>query len=459
MDEIIAKNRFGLGINPRDNDSFQNINWFEKQTQIYEAKPKAIKSSPNSKEIVRQYLEVQELKRKNKDNPQVFKKEAKILRDIYVAETNNRLNISVTTNAPFIERMVHFWSNHFAVSADKIEVRALAGAYESEAIRPNVLGNFRDLIRGVVTHPAMLAYLDQIQSIGPNSMAGQRRLKNNPDKEIGLNENLAREIFELHTLGVHGGYSQADVTEFAKALTGFSIANLKRNQFSRASNKVEIGSFVFEPAAHEPGTRTILNKKYSQNGIEQAAAILEDISKHHSTAQNIAIKLARHFAGDNPPQSLINKLKQSFISSNGDLKSIYLTLINAPECWVTNNIKFKTPWEWLVSSLRAMGIDDTSRIDTPTVLENLGQVSWQPKSPKGFDDIEDAWAAPDALLRRAETANLIAKYFDAPLNPNLLAPKLLGNHLSEHTKIAISRAESAQSGIALLLICPEFLRR
>ncbi|MCA0372617.1 MAG: DUF1800 domain-containing protein [Proteobacteria bacterium] len=456
MDEIIAKNRFGLGINPRDNDSFQDMNWFEKQTQIYEAKPTAIKSSPNSKEIVRQYLEVQELKRKNKDNPQIFKKEAKILRDIYLSETNNRLNISVTTNTPFIERLVHFWSNHFAVSADKIEVRALAGAYENEAIRPNVLGNFRDLIRGVVTHPAMLAYLDQIQSIGPNSMAGQRRAKNNPDKEIGLNENLAREIFELHTLGVNGGYTQQDVTEFARALTGFTIANGKRKQFG---NSGEIGNFVFEPLMHEPGSRTIMGKKFNQSGADQGAAILEFAASHPSTAKNIATKLARHFAGDNPPQTLIDKLKQSFISSNGDLKSIYLTLIKAPECWVTNNVKFKTSWEWLVSSLRAMGIDETSRIETPTVLENLGQTSWQPKSPKGFDDIEDAWAAPDALLRRAETANLIAKYFDAPLNPNQLAPKLLGNHLSEHTKIAISRAESIQSGIALLLISPEFLRR
>lgn len=456
MDEIIAKNRFGLGIKPNENDIFQNINWFEKQTQSYEAKPKSLNSSQNSKEIVRQYIEVQELKRKNKDNPQVFKKEQKILRDIYVTEANNRLNISVNTKTPFIDRMVHFWSNHFAVSADKIEVRALAGAYENEAIRPNVLGNFRDLIRGVVTHPAMLAYLDQIQSIGPNSMAGQRRSQNNPDKEIGLNENLAREIFELHTLGVNGGYTQSDVTEFARALTGFTIANGKGRRFS---NNGDIGSFVFEPLMHEPGSRTIMGKKFNQSGADQGAAILEFVASHPSTAKNIATKLARHFAGDNPPQTLIDKLKQSFISSNGDLKSIYLTLINSPECWANNNVKFKTPWEWLVSSLRAMGINDTSRIDTPTVLENLGQAMWQPKSPKGFDDIEDAWAAPDALLRRAETANLIAKYFDAPLNPNQLAPKLLGTHLSEHTRIAISRAESIQSGTALLLISPEFLRR
>lgn len=456
MDEIIAKNRFGLGIKPNENDIFQDMNWFAKQAQSYEAKPKSLNSSQNSKEIVRQYIEVQELKRKNKDNPQVFKKEQKILRDIYVTEANNRLNISVNTKTPFIDRMVHFWSNHFAVSADKIEVRALAGAYENEAIRPNVLGNFRDLIRGVVTHPAMLAYLDQIQSIGPNSMAGQRRSQNNPDKEIGLNENLAREIFELHTLGVNGGYTQSDVTEFARALTGFTIANGKGRRFS---NNGDIGSFVFEPLMHEPGSRTIMGKKFNQSGADQGAAILEFVASHPSTAKNIATKLARHFAGDNPPQTLIDKLKQSFISSNGDLKSIYLTLINAPECWANDNVKFKTPWEWLVSSLRAMGINDTSRIDTPTVLENLGQAMWQPKSPKGFDDIEDAWAAPDALLRRAETANLIAKYFDAPLNPNQLAPKLLGNHLSEHTKIAISRAESIQSGTSLLLISPEFLRR
>ena len=134
---------------------------------------------------------------------------------------------------------------------------------------------------------------------------------------------------------------------------------------------------------HEPGSRTIMGKKFNQSGADQGAAILEFVAGHPSTAKNIATKLARHFAGDNPPQSLIDKLKQSFISSNGDLKSIYLTLINSPECWANNNVKFKTPWEWLVSSLRAMGIEDTSRIDTPTVLENLGQAMWQPKSPKG----------------------------------------------------------------------------
>ena len=172
--------------------------------------------------------------------------------------------------------MVHFWSNHFAVSADKIEVRALAGAYENEAIRPNVLGNFRDLIRGVVTHPAMLAYLDQIQSIGPNSMAGQRRAQNNPDKEIGLNENLAREIFELHTLGVNGGYTQADVTEFARALTGFTIANGKGRRFS---NNGDIGSFVFEPLMHEPGSRTSMGKKFNQSGADPVSYTHLDVYK------------------------------------------------------------------------------------------------------------------------------------------------------------------------------------
>lgn len=459
MDINIAQNRFGLGVNPKE-PSIKNVQeWFLNQPKHFQIRPQILNNSPTSKAIVKEYLELQVKKRQNKDNPEVFKREQKLLRDIYVKEINNRLQIAISSKAPFIERLVHFWSNHFAISADKIEIRALAGAYEYEAIRPNVLGNFRDLIRGVVTHPAMLGYLDQIQSIGPNSIAGQRRQKNNPDKEIGLNENLAREILELHTMGVHGGYSQNDVTEFAKALTGFSVANLKRNQFSRANNQVEVGSFVFEPLAHEPGTRVILGKKYSQNNIEQAAAILEDISKHPSTALNIATKLARHFAGDNPPQSLINKLKQSFIATNGDLKSLYQTLIDAPECWVQNDIKFKTPWEWLVSSLRAMGIEDTMRVDAQTVFQNLGQAIWQPKSPKGFDDIEDAWAAPDALLRRVETANLIAINFDAPFSPNDLAPKLLGAQLSAHTKIAISRAETTQSGIALLLISPEFLRR
>lgn len=459
MDAIIAQNRFGLGINPKDAKPNDSKSWLLNQFSQYIAKPTILNSSHKSNEILHQAFLTNELKRKNPQDPKVKAQEKKLLRDIYFGEIDNRLAIASSTKTPFLERLVHFWANHFAISADKIQVRAIAGAFEIEAIRPNILGNFRDLLVSVVTHPAMMIYLDQPQSIGPNSVAGQRRQKNNPAKEIGINENLAREILELHTLGVNGGYNQEDVTEFAKALTGFSIINLRRDKFGKLPANAQIGDFIFENNAHETGARYIMGKKYTQEGINQPAAILETLASHPSTALNIATKLARHFGGDNPPQSLINKLKQSFIQSNGDLKSIYTTLINAPECQNPLPLKFKSPWEWLISSTRAMAIDDFSRIDAQIVMQNLGQVVWQPKSPKGFDDIEDAWAAPDAILRRVETANLMTINFDPPFAPIELAQKILGNQLSDHTKTIISRAESIQSATALLLISPEFLRR
>lgn len=459
MDNIIAQNRFGLGINPKENKTESLKLWFEKQFYNYEASPTIIASSPKTHEILHEAFLTNELKRKNPQDAKVKAQEKKLLRDLYFKEINNRFVISASTKTPFMERLVHFWANHFAISADKVQVRALAGAYENEAIRPNILGNFRDLLIAIIMHPAMLIYLDQNQSIGPNSIAAQRRKKNNPTKEFGLNENLAREIMELHSLGVNGGYSQNDVTEFAKALTGFSIVNLRYENFGKLPANKKIGDFIFTPIAHEQGTRKIMGKSYSQEGMNQALAIIDDLSNHPATALNIATKLARHFAGDNPPQSLINKLKQSFMQTNGDLKSLYLTLINSPECYVSNQVKFKTPWEWLISASRAMAIDDFDRIDAQIVMQNLGQMIWQPKSPKGFDDTEDSWAAPDAILRRIETANLMTKNFDPPFMPIELAQKILGNQFSEHTKTVISRAESIQSASALLLVSPEFLRR
>src|SRR5689334_19955112 len=225
-----------------------------------------------------------------------------------------RLDAALTANAPFVERLVHFWANHFAVSVDKLPVIGLAGLLEFEAIRPNVLGKFSDILLAVEQHPAMLLYLDQAQSIGPDSRAGQFIAARGKQKR-GLNENLAREILELHTLGVRTGYTQADVTEFARALTGWTVNGLGRGPMQRMLGGGAPGLFTFAKLIHEPGSRQIFGRTYRQDGQAQARAILMDLAVHPATAKHISTKLARHFAGDDPPSAMVDRLTQAYLRS------------------------------------------------------------------------------------------------------------------------------------------------
>ena len=386
------------------------------------------------------------------------------VRDDYIAAVNARTETALTTPTPFVERLVYFWSNHFAVSVQKPAVTDLAGAFEIEAIRPFVLGNFKDMLLAVEKHPAMLLYLDQAKSIGPNSRAAERLAARDPSKKRGLNENLAREILELHTLGVRSGYTQADVTEFARALTGWSVAG----DNAKDKNVVEGASgFVFRPQIHEPGSRTIMGKNYvptnkTSPNQAQAEAVLSDLANSPATARHIATQLAQHFVSDTPPSSLIDKLASTFLSSGGNLSSMYHTLIDAQEAWQPTPAKFKTPWEWLISSLRGLnnqglGRNNLDGINVAQILNELGQPVWKPGSPAGYDDIADTWAAPNALLRRVEMAQRLAAL--SQIDARVLADKLLLGAISPATLTQISRAESATTGLALLLVCPEFLRR
>ena len=229
-------------------------------------------------------------------------------------EATARIGAAVDAEVGFVERLVWFWSNHFCVSAEK--VNAAAGPYEREAIRPHVLGRFADMLEAVESHPAMLFYLDNVESMGPDSIAGINRDK-------GLNENLAREILELHTLGVRGGYSQEDVTSFAKVLTGWTWIPPAEPEHG--------GDFVFARRLHEPGDQIVLGKRYSDGGAEQGRRVLADLARHPATAQHIAQKLACHFVADDPPPTLVAKLAKTFNDTDGDLKEVSKTLLNAEE--------------------------------------------------------------------------------------------------------------------------------
>ena len=472
----IAVNRFGLGTSlTSDIAPTDAKKWLTSQFEQYQIMPNTWANQRKTSEIVADLAQYQmQARNTNSNDKESVKRDfRRDVRDDYLAAVKARAETSLTTTTPFIERLVHFWANHFAISVEKPAVTDLAGAFELEAIRPYVLGNFKDLLFAVEKHPAMLLYLDQVNSIGPNSRAAERLSARDPNKKRGLNENLAREILELHTLGVRSGYTQTDVTEFARALTGWSVAGAGNNKDKNAKDKNSIegaNGFVFRPQIHEPGSRTIMGKTYGisktyyQSDMAQAEAVLADLATAQATAAHIATKLARHFAGDTPPASLVDKLSKAFTSSGGNLSSVYRALIDAPEAWQPAPAKFKTPWEWLISSLRGLGYLNTGKqnlegINPAQILNQLGQPVWKPGSPAGYDDIADTWAGPNALLRRVEIAQRLAAPFGDKLDARTLAEKILAGSISTATKTAIGRSESATTGLALLLVSPEFLRR
>ncbi len=379
-----------------------------------------------------------------------------VARGEYVALVGARANAALTSPAPFVERMVHFWANHFAISIDKLPVIGMGGLLEVEAIRPHVLGSFKDMLFAVETHPAMLLYLDQAQSIGPNSRVGQT-VAARGNRKVGLNENLAREIMELHTLGVRTGYTQADVTEFARAMTGWTVAGITRGPMQRFAEG-QPGAFVFAAPLHEPGARTVMGRRYAEGGEGQARAVLSDLATSPATATHIATKLARHFTGDTPSAALVTRLSDNFLKTGGDLPALYRVLIEAPE--LAAGAKFKTPWDWSISALRAVGTKQVEGQAVAGLMTQLGQPVWKPGSPAGWDDVDASWAGPDALLRRVEAASRIAtRAGGAAFDPRALAAKVLPSGGSATTLTAIGRAESPVEGLALMLVAPEFLRR
>lgn len=455
----IALNRFGLGARPDEDAPADPKAWLIAQFDRYEPRPAAWAALPGTAEIARNLVQ------ERKDIRAAGDADAKLMarkrmhrnfRDIYRRAVNARTACALVTPAPFVERLVYFWANHFAVSVDKGAVKPFAGAFEAEAIRPHVLGRFEDMLLAAERHIAMQLYLDQAQSIGPDSRFAMRVALRHPGKKRGLNENLAREAMELHTIGVRTGYTQADVTEFARALTGWSIGGLGR---AANGDRVPPGGFVFRPALHEPGVRRIMGKAYFQQGEAQALAVFHDLARSEATARHIATKLARHFVADDPPPTLVERLAEAFSHSGGHLPTVYRALVAAPESWAPGTPKFKTPWEWLISALRGIGMRRVDNLRAEPILQQLGEPIWRPGSPAGYDDIAASWAAPDALLRRVEFAGRLSARIGDRVDARARAEKLLPGVVSRHTRSAIAHADSAATALALLLVAPEFQRR
>ncbi|CAN5164329.1 DUF1800 family protein [soil metagenome] len=370
-----------------------------------------------------------------------------------------RTRLGIFTDAAFRERWTLFWANHFTVSAVKLVSANQAGPFEREAIRPHVFGRFEDLLAWSSSHPGMLLYLDQAQSVGPDSMAtmrGGRRdilpiaVKGKGPK--GLNENLAREIMELHTVGLGAGYSQADVTEFARAMTGWSVGG------ERDGGGVS-GKFVFRGQTHEPGSRTVMGKRYPDTGGNQAYSIMKDLAAHPATAHHIAVKLATHFISDDPPASLVKTLEQTFTASGGRLDQVAAALIDAPESWAPQPAKFKTPYDFMVSSWRAVGLAPTLPQQVVQTMTTLGQKPFSAPSPKGWPEEAQSWAAPDAVIKRLAWAQTFAGQVGDRADPIKIAQSCLGARLTPPVMAALVSAESRQEALTVLLMSPEFQRR
>lgn len=369
-----------------------------------------------------------------------------VIQKTFRAEALARLQRAMMVDCGFTERLVVFWSNHFCISASKGELaRMWAGAFEREAIRPHVLGRFADMLKAVEQHPAMLFFLDNQQSLGPDSRAGQNRKR-------GLNENLAREIMELHTLGVGGGYTQEDVTSLARIITGWTFAG-RQGQLGAP------GSFAFNANAHQPGPQQLLGKTYEATGLAQGEAALADIARHPSTANFIATKFVRHFVADDPPQALVARLRDVFIKTDGNLRALATGLVDSDDAWKAPLTKMRSPYDFLVASGRLLARVPEDPGFYLNSLNLLGQPLWTPAGPNGFPDTAAAWAAPEGIKLRLD----IASQMGARLGPNIDPLDLLefaaADAASTETRRTIERAESRQQALALLLMSPELQRR
>ena len=383
----------------------------------------------------------------------------------YAQAVAARMDVAVSTGRPYFERLVRFWGNHFTLSASKPNAFPIAGIFERDVVRPRCTGHFRDMLLASCKHPGMLIYLDNYISVGPNSVIARNPALLPPYlREIlkGLNENLGREILELHTLGVRSGYTQADVTSLARIITGWMVRQREGAERMAGGGGDDASSmFIFRSAAHEPGAQTLLGRTYPQAGLAQGEAAMGDLARHPATAHFIAGKLVRHFVADEPPPAAVERIAGVFRDTEGDLGAVATALVDLPEAWVPDQRKFKPPEDYITSALRAMG--GRVPLTGPQLIALLGRMGQRPfyaPGPDGWADISGEWISPDAVWKRVEWADALAKgVADAKIAPALLAQEALGPTLTPATLHAITLAESPAQGLALFLTAPEFQRR
>lgn len=473
LEAAIAVNRFGLGAMPGEiADIHDPGQWLIAQLGPAD-QPVPLDGQPfrNGATLVKDLQvfrkERREMKRDGDKNLRAFVKQQ---RQVLIGEMASRFQQGFTSRRPFTERLVWFWSNHFTISVQNPAVASLAGAYEREAIRPHIAGKFEDMLLAVATHPAMLVYLNNAQSIGPDSPAGQL-------VQRGLNENFGRELMELYSLGVDGGYAQADVIALAKLLTGWSVdiqpkgagrmGRLLQASFNEPQTFDGASSgFRYFPARHEPGPVTLRGKTYA-DGFAGGRAAIHDLARDPATAKFIATKFARHFVSDTPPQQLVARLERTFRDTQGDLKAMTLTLIEDPSAWDPATEKMRNPVEYVTASYRLLNLPKAGNAEQQIrgamqACRMMGHFPLAAPSPKGWSDISADWSGPDAILSRIEWAQQLGGRLPQNTGPGqiaALADQALGARLSKETRSAVSAAPTGGEALALLMSSPEFQRR
>jgi uncharacterized protein (DUF1800 family) len=433
-----ALNGFGLGARPGERRSISDPRaWLHAQVHR-RADVMAVPAPATDDAIAEAVRGFRALARASREERQQARRR---LVAIAAAEGAAALTVRATSDRPFVERLVAFWSNHLCVSAAaKLLVAPLAGSYEREVIRPHVLGRFEDMVLASARHPAMLIYLDNFQSIGPAS--GGARLARRRRMSRGLNENYARELLELHTLGVNGGYTQQDVQELAKILTGWTLDG-------------PIG-FAFRPLLHEPGTKTLFGERYAEAGVEEGERAIRALCRHPSTARFIATKLVTHFVSDEPPAAAVARIARVFQDNDGDLRAVSRALVDLPDAWDEGARKFRSPQDWIVAVLRAFGAREASEALMP-VLRQLRHPLWSPQAPKGFGDTMQEWADPDSLLNRGELARTIARRVQTrEIDPRLLLEVVDISSSDPLQAFITDRSISRDERLALALAGPAF---
>jgi uncharacterized protein (DUF1800 family) len=460
IEGVIAANRFGLGARPGEIEAASRApkDWLMAQLDEPAGQPTPLGEQKlmSGGELVVDALEYQRqqkiMRQARANDPEAdpvksfFKNRVKLFNDEMAA----RFAHGFATDRPFAERLVWFWSNHFGVSAMNPRATTFVGAFEREAIRPHITGSFEEMTQAAVRHPAMLLYLDNAQSIGPDSPAGARSGK-------GLNENLGRELMELFTLGVDGGYTQADVIAMAKLLTGWSLDR----------NGGGDNGFRFYPARHEPGEFTLRGKTYPA-GYNGTVAAVSDLARDPATARHIAGKFAQAFISDAPSQESVARLEQTFRRTKGSLKALAQTAVNDPHAWTPQPGKMRSPVEYVTAAYRLLGLPKAGT--APDAAERqvrgamgaarlMGEFPLSAPSPKGWPLDSASWSGPDAILNRVEWARQVGQRIPPTANVAGLAEQGLGPLLGAATKTAMMQASSKGEAVALLLASPEFQRR
>jgi uncharacterized protein (DUF1800 family) len=354
---------------------------------------------------------------------------------MFDTDVARRVDHMAASDTPVLERLAAFWSNHFAVSATRDEVAITAVPYENEAIRANLFGRFRDMLGATAMHPAMTMYLDEAASVGPDSPIGQRRHQS-------VNENYAREIMELHTLGVGGGYSQKDVEELALALTGLGL-------------DAGDGESAWFYDRHEPGPRVLLGHRLADKS-DQANSAFDILANHPATIRHLCGKLAAHFCGDQPPKAVVKRLAAAWRRSGGQLPVIYAALAQSPEAWVGRPVKFRSPQDFVLAAGRALALKGHGR-EMVNEMRSLGYAPFRAPAPTGWSDQDGDWLDPAGVTGRVASAQRLAGLARKDIDgPGLLAQVA---QIGPATADVVFEEVDPRRAIALVLVCPEFQRR